>query len=279
VVQPLFFAGGDIGSLSINGTVNDLSMCGAEAQYLTASFIIEEGFSLEKLWQIALSMKLAADESEVQIITGDTKVVETGKADGVFINTAGIGCITHQQIIKPSQIADKDIVILSGDIGRHGMAIMSQRENLGFESTIISDCASLKSPVLDLLKHNIEIHCMRDLTRGGLASGLVEIAEKANKEIFIEDQKILVDPTVKSACDILGFDPYHVACEGRFVIILPPSQSGQALKVLRNHEVTKNAAIIGEVRRNNKGRVVSRNAYGSVRSIDMLSGEQLPRIC
>lgn len=283
VVKPLFFKGGDIGSMAINGTVNDLAMCGAEALYISLGLIIEEGFSMESLWTIIQSIKAAAQESHVQVITGDTKVVEKGKADGIYINTTGVGKIAHEQNIAPKQIQNGDAIILSGDIGRHGMAIMAQREHLSFESEIISDCASIKTPVMALLKENIEIHCMRDLTRGGLASALVEIAEVAGKEIHIEEKYISVSPEVRAACEILGFDPLHVANEGRFIIILPQSEAHKALDILNKIEVTKNPAIIGTIKESSSsirsGQVVLKNLYGTSRLIDMISGEQLPRIC
>lgn len=283
VVKPLFFKGGDIGSLAVNGTVNDLAMCGAEALYISLGLIIEEGFPMEQLWKIIQSIKNAAQESKVKIVTGDTKVVEKGKADCIYINTTGIGKITHSQAISPQQIQNGDAIILSGDIGNHGMAIMAQRENLGFESEIISDCASLQDPVMALLQKDTKIHCMRDLTRGGLASALVEIAEIAQKDIHIEEKNILVSPAVRSACEILGFDPLHVANEGRFIIILPQSEVSKALDILQNISVTQNAVIVGEIRESvssiRSGQVSIRNAYGTSRFIDMISGEQLPRIC
>lgn len=283
VVKPLFFKGGDIGTLAVNGTVNDLAMCGAEALYISLGLIIEEGFPMEKLWVVIQSIKNAAQESQVKIITGDTKVVEKGKADGIYINTSGVGKISHDQVISPKQIQNGDVIILSGDIGRHGMAIMAQRENLGFESEIISDCASLKPAVLALLQENIQISCMRDLTRGGLASALVEIAESAKKQIHIKEHDIPVSLPVRSACEILGFDPLHVANEGTFIIILPDSQAQKVLKILKNIPMTKDAVIIGEVKEGVSsicpGQVILHNPYGTGRLLDMLSGEQLPRIC
>lgn len=283
VVKPLFFKGGDIGSLAVNGTVNDLAMCGAEALYISLGLIIEEGFSMEQLWNVIQSIKSAAQESQVKIITGDTKVVEKGKADGIYINTTGVGKITHDLIIAPKQIQNGDAIILSGDIGRHGMAIMAQREHLSFESEITSDCASLKTPVMNLLRENIQINCMRDLTRGGLASALVEIAEVAEKEIHIQEEHIPICAAVRSACEILGFDPLHVANEGTFIIILPASQAQKALSVLKDIPMTQNAVIIGEVKEGissiRPGQVSLKNAYGTSRLIDMISGEQLPRIC
>ena len=283
VVKPLFFKGGDIGALAVNGTVNDLAMCGAEALYISLGLIIEEGFPMEELWKIIQSIKTAAQESQVKIITGDTKVVEKGKADGIYINTSGVGKINHSQAIAPKQVQNGDVIILSGDIGRHGMAIMAQREHLSFESEITSDCASLKTPVMALLQANIQINCMRDLTRGGLASALVEIAEVAGKEIHLQEQHIPVSAAVRSACEILGFDPLHVANEGRFIIILPASQAQKAIDILKGIDITKDSVIIGNVKESissiRPGQVILHNSYGTSRLIDMLSGEQLPRIC
>ena len=221
VVNPLFFPGGDIGSLAINGTINDLAMCGARPLYISVGFIIEEGFPIDKLWRIVLSMRAAADNTGVKIVTGDTKVIDKGKGDGVFINTAGIGSIEHGLSIKPSSVKPGDMIILSGDIGRHGIAVMSQREGLTFETTIGSDCAPLAEPVMKLLRSNVEIHCLRDLTRGGLATALVEIANASGLSIEIEEKTISVLEEVQGACEILGLDPLYIANEGRFIAIVP----------------------------------------------------------
>ena len=279
VISPLFFPGGDIGSLAIHGTVNDLAMCGAKPLYLSAGFILEEGFSMEMLWKIVQSMSNAAQNANVNIVTGDTKVVEKGKGDGVFINTAGVGVIEHNQHIAPSEIQPEDEIILSGDIGRHGIAIMAVREGLEFESTIESDSASVADLVTQLLDANIEIHCMRDLTRGGLSSALIEIAEKAVRRIHIEEKSIPVISEVQGACEILGFDPLYVANEGRFIAFVSPQFSEKALDIMKAHPLGKDASIIGKVTEEIKPLVTMTSKIGTRRIIDMLSGEQLPRIC
>jgi hydrogenase expression/formation protein HypE len=274
VVNPLFFPGGDIGSLAINGTVNDLAMAGAKPLYLSVGFIIEEGLAMETLWRVVQSMQKAAEIAGVKIVTGDTKVVDKGKGDGIFINTAGIGIIEHNQVISPVSVQPNDVVLLSGDIGRHGIAIMALREGLEFESTIESDCAPLADLVLKLLEHKIEIHCMRDLTRGGLASALNEIATAAKVTIHIKENLIPVSENVQGACEILGFDPLYVANEGRFIVILPKSFIEKALAIMG-----KDACQIGVVQESNSGLVTMESAIGATRIVDLLSGEQLPRIC
>jgi hydrogenase expression/formation protein HypE len=279
VVQPLFFPGGDIGSLAVNGTVNDLAMAGARPLYLSAGFILEEGLPMETLWRIVQSMQQAAQKAEVQIITGDTKVVDRGKGDGIFINTAGIGRVEHAQPIAPQQVQPGDVVLLNGDIGRHGMAIMAVREGLAFENTIESDSAPLASLVLALLAAGIEIHCMRDLTRGGLASALNEIAEAAGITITMEESLIPVREDIQGACEILGLDPLYVANEGRFIAFVPEAERERALAILRSHPLGAEACIIGRVEAKQRSLVTMRNSIGTHRIIDMLSGEQLPRIC
>jgi hydrogenase expression/formation protein HypE len=279
VISPLFFPGGDIGSLAVHGTVNDLAMCGAKPLYLSAGFILEESFPMETLWKIVQSMSNAAQRAKVHIVTGDTKVVEKGKGDGVFINTAGVGIIEHNRHIAPSEIRPDDEILLSGDIGRHGIAIMAVREGLEFESTIQSDSAPVANLVMQLLEANIEIHCMRDLTRGGLSSALIEIAEKANRQIHIEERSIPVTSEVQGACEILGFDPLYVANEGRFVAFVSPKNSKKALEIMRAHPLGKDASIIGKVTTERKPLVTMTGKIGTRRIIDMLSGEQLPRIC
>lgn len=279
VVQPLFFPGGDIGTLAVNGTVNDLAMCGARPLYLSAGFIIEEGLPVETLRRVVDSMGRSARTAKVQLVTGDTKVLEKGKGDGLFINTAGIGIIEHDLSVQPRSVKPGDVVLVSGDIGRHGMAIMATREGLAFESDIESDCAPLAEPVLDLLDAGIEIHCLRDLTRGGLASGMVEIAAAAGVHIHLEERAIPVRDAVRGACEILGFDPLYVANEGRFAVFLPEQDAGRALDILRTHSDTEGAAYIGSVTDGRPGLVTMTTAIGSRRIVDMLSGEQLPRIC
>ena len=279
VVDPLFFPGGDIGTLAVNGTVNDLAMCGARPLYLSAGFVLEEGMPLETLWKIVQSMKEAADEAGVQVVTGDTKVVDRGKGDGIYINTAGIGIIETELTIAPESIKPGDAVILNGDIGCHGIAVMAVREGLSFETTIESDCAPLAGLVQKLLEAGIEIHCMRDLTRGGLATALVEIAESRALDIHIEESAIPVREEVQGACEILGFDPIYIANEGRFICFLPQSDAGRALKIMQSHPLGDGASIIGKVAEGTSGEVTMKSVIGAARFIDMLSGEQLPRIC
>lgn len=279
VVRPLEFPGGDIGTLAVNGTVNDLAMCGARPEYISAGFILEEGLATETLARIVMSMSRAAKAAGVRLVTGDTKVVDRGKADGIFINTAGIGRIVAPNVIGPESVKPGDAVILSGDVARHGMAVMAAREKLGFESEIASDCAPLAEPVLALFAAGIKVHCLRDLTRGGLASGLVEIAETAKLGIQIDELAVPVRDDVASACEILGLDPFHVANEGRFVAFVAPEDVEKALAVLRAHAVSDGAVVIGAVRDGPAGRVTAKGALGGMRVIDMLSGEQLPRIC
>ena len=280
VVQPLFFPGGDIGGLAVNGTVNDLAMCGAKPLYLSAGFIIEEGLPMETLQRLALSMKCAADAAGVRIVTGDTKVVNHGKGDGVFINTSGIGQIIAGQAIVPAAVRAGDVIILSGDIGRHGIAVMAVREGLEFESVIESDCAPLNGIILSLIEAGIEIHCLRDLTRGGLAGALVEIAEDANIQCEISENAIPVREDVRGACEILGFDPLYVANEGRFAAFVPEREAERTLEIMRRHPSGEGAQIIGFVQKDTcPGLVTMRNSIGVSRIIDMISGEQLPRIC
>lgn len=279
VVKPIFFPGGDIGKLAVFGTVNDLSMCGARPLWLSVAIILEEGFPINTLAAIVESMRQAARLTGVQLVTGDTKVVDKGKGDGVFITTSGIGVIEKNVSISPKNVKPSDRVIVSGDLGRHGMAIMSAREGLEFESPILSDCAPLWDIVSDLLEHNIEIHCLRDLTRGGLASALNEIAVSARVQIDIDEAFVPVSDHVKAACEILGFDPLYVANEGRMIAIVPDSCALKALEIIRSHDIGKDAQIIGEVTADNPGLVTRRSAIGTQRILDMLSGEQLPRIC
>jgi hydrogenase expression/formation protein HypE len=279
VVQPLFFPGGDIGTLAVNGTVNDLAMCGARPLYLSAGFILEEGLPMDTLWRVIQSMAQAARQAEVQIVTGDTKVVDRGKGDGVFINTTGIGVIEYRQAVLPAGIRPGDAIILSGDIGRHGIAIMAVREGLEFESAIISDCAALSGIVLSLFRTGIEVHCLRDLTRGGLASALVEIAEATGFHIEIEEAAIPLIEDVQGACEILGFDPLYVANEGRFVSFVPSTEVDRALRQMRAHPLGEQACVIGAVKDGHPGLVTMRSRIGATRVVDMISGEQLPRIC
>jgi len=279
VVSPLFFPGGDIGTLAVNGTVNDLCMCGARPLWLSAGFIIEEGFPIATLEKIVAAMKSAAAAAGVSIVTGDTKVVERGKGDGLYVTTAGVGAIETPLTIAPSSIRAGDVIILSGDLGRHGMAIMATRAGLSFESEIQSDCAPLVAPVQALLQAGLEIHCLRDLTRGGLATSLVELAESAKLAIAIDARHVPVTELVRGACEILGLDPLYVANEGRFVCILPPAQADRALKILAQSAPGGAPVIVGEVKAGPAGQVTQRSLIGVERLIDRLSGEQLPRIC
>ncbi len=279
VVHPLFFPGGDIGSLAINGTVNDLAMCGAKPVALSVALILEEGLPLATLQRVVESMRQAANQAGVLLVTGDTKVVDKGKGDGLYINTAGIGEVNHSLHIEPESVRAGDAILLSGDIGRHGMAIMSAREGLSFESPIESDCAPLHEPILALLEEKIIIHCLRDLTRGGLATNLVEIAQGARMAIHFDETAIPVREDVRSACEILGFDPLYVANEGRFIVFLPAAQTDRALDLLRHFPVGAEACKIGEVRDHPAALVTMTTRYNSSLVIDMLSGEQLPRIC
>ena len=278
VVKPLFFPGGDIGTLAVNGTVNDLAMCGARPLYLSSGFILEEGLETEKLWQIIQSMKHSAEEAGVALVTGDTKVVDRGKGDQIFINTAGVGVIDHGLVIGPKQVREDDAVILSGDIGRHGIAIMAAREGLEFESAIESDCAPLAATVRSLIDGGIDIHCMRDLTRGGLASALVEITEASGNQINIDEASIGVREDVRGACEILGFDPMYLANEGRFVLFVPESDVDRALELMSSNDQGTEPARIGSVGNEASG-VILKSIIGANRIVDMFSGEQLPRIC
>ncbi|MCL6642496.1 MAG: hydrogenase expression/formation protein HypE [Candidatus Bipolaricaulota bacterium] len=277
VVRPLFFPGGDIGKLAVYGTVNDLAMCGARPLFLSAGFILEEGLPMETLWKIVQSMREAAHKAQVQIVTGDTKVVDKGKGDWVFINTAGIGIIEHSLAISPKSVRPGDLILLNGDVGRHGIAIMAVREGLSFESAIESDCAPLAEVVLKLIEAGIEIHCLRDLTRGGLASTLNEIAQTAQVHITIDESAVPVREDVQGACEILGLDPLYVANEGRFIVFIAPKDAGRALEILKTF--APEATFIGQVSAEPRGLVTLTSRIGAQRILDMLSGEQLPRIC
>ncbi len=279
VVRPLFFPGGDIGSLAVHGTVNDLAMAGARALGLSAAFIIEEGLPMDTLWRVVCSMRAAADRCGVPIVTGDTKVVDKGKGDGLFINTTGVGVIESGARIAPAQVQPGDALLLSGDVGRHGMAILGAREGLQFESAIESDSAPVHEPVLAVLRAGLSVHCLRDLTRGGLAAALNEIAQVAGVHITVEQSAIPVRPDVHAACELLGLDALYVANEGRFVAFVPEAQAEAALALLRAHPVSAGAVRIGRVDERGRARVTLRGALGVSRILDMPSGEQLPRIC
>ena len=279
VVKPLFFPGGDIGTLAVTGTVNDLAMCGARPLALSAGFILEEGLPLETLERVVASMAGAAQAAAVDIVTGDTKVVDRGKGDGLFVNTAGVGVVEHALAITPASVRPGDAILLSGDVGRHGVAILAVREGLRFASPIESDCAPLAAPVLALLAAGLEVHCLRDLTRGGLATSLIEIAESSRLHVEVDESRIAVEENVQGACELLGLDPLYLANEGRFVVFLPAAQAETALAILRQHAVSGAASRIGEVTAAPAALVTLQSRIGTRRILDMQSGEQLPRIC
>ena len=279
VVHPLFFPGGDIGSLAVNGTINDLAMCGAKPLYLSAGFILEEGLSLEVLQRVVNSMAEAARAAGVPIVTGDTKVVDRGKGDGIFINTAGVGLVPAGIRVFPLLIQPGDAILVSGDLGSHGVAVLSVREGLTFDGNVKSDSAPLHRIVADLIDSGIEIHCLRDLTRGGLASVLNELAVAAKVGMTVDEAAIPVNEPVLGACELLGLDPLYVANEGRFVAMVPASQAEAALAVMKRHKAASQASHIGVVTDRNPPMVVLRTVVGTHRVLDLLSGEQLPRIC
>jgi hydrogenase expression/formation protein HypE len=279
VVSPIFFPGGDIGKLAVHGTVNDLAMCGARPLYLSVGFILEEGMPMEDFWRVVQSMRAAADEAGVQLVTGDTKVVDRGKADKIFINTAGIGGIPEGVNIHPARAQAGDKVLISGPIAVHGIAIMSVREGLEFESEIASDTAALNGLVHEILEACQDVHVLRDPTRGGVTSALTEIAQSAGVGVFLREASIPISEEVKGACEILGLDPLHVANEGNLLAIVPPEEAETALAAMRRHSLGKVAAMIGEVVSEHPGFVVMKTRVGGMRVVDMLSGEQLPRIC
>ncbi len=279
VVRPLFFPGGSIGELAVHGTVNDLAMSGAEPLYLSASFILEEGLPIETLQEIAARMATAARQAGVTIVTGDTKVVEKGHGDGCYINTAGIGLVPSGIEIGPERAQPGDAVLISGTLGDHGMAIMSAREGLQFESTIQSDSASLGGLVREMLAVCPEIHVLRDPTRGGLAASLNEIASQSDIGFELEEKRIPVDPIVASACEILGLDPLMVANEGKLLAIVPPANAELLLATMHDNPLGKQAAQIGHVTESHPRMVVAKTAIGGSRVITTEIGEQLPRIC
>lgn len=279
VVKPIFFPGGDIGSLAVNGTINDLAMSGARPLYLSAGFILEEGFSLDALTRVVHSMADAARAASVQIITGDTKVVEQGHGDGIYINTAGIGIVPNGVDIAAANARAGDAVILSGAIGLHGIAIMSQREGLNFDVDIVSDCAPLHDLVAQILAVTRDIHALRDPTRGGIASTLNEIAQAARVGIEIDERAVPVPREVASACEMLGLDPFYVANEGKLVAFVPRDSVPRVLETMRAHRLGREAAIIGRAVAEHPGLVIARTPIGGTRVVDMMVGEQLPRIC
>lgn len=278
VINPIFFPGGDIGKLAVTGTINDLAMCGARPKFLSLGLTIEEGFEIEKLKNILKSIKVTADKVGAMIVTGDTKVVNKGKGDGIYINTAGIGIIEHNLEILPQNVKPGDVIVLNGDVGRHGSAIMSVREGLEFESTLESDCEELWTTVEGILNSGVEVHCMRDLTRGGLVSALNEIAKASGLGVYIEEEKIPIIEEVRAICEVLGLDPLYVANEGRFISIVP-EKYGEKVASIMASTLGTDARIIGKITEENAGKVIMKSLIGSNRLLDMISGEQLPRIC
>jgi len=279
VVSPIFFPGGDIGRLSVCGTVNDLAMVGATPVYLTAGFILEEGLSRGELERVVASMAAAGREAGVKIVAGDTKVVERGGVDRMFITTAGVGEVPEGVCLSGANVQAGDVVIVSGPVGVHGMAVMSQREGLQFTFPLESDCAPLNGLVSEMLKAAGPVHCLRDPTRGGLATTLNEIAGQSGVEIEIDEARVPVSEGVRAACELLGLDPLYVANEGKLVAFIAPEAERPVLEAMRRHEHGLEAAVIGRVTSTHPGRVVMKTLLGTHRVLDMLSGAQLPRIC
>jgi hydrogenase expression/formation protein HypE len=279
VVSPIFFPGGDIGTLAVYGTVNDLSMVGAKPLYITAGLILEEGFPLEDLKRILSSVSSAAEKSGVKIVAGDTKVVDKGKADGIFINTSGVGIVEKGIDISPIRVMSGDKVILSGPIGNHGISIIAERNGISFNPPVLSDTAPLNGLVSEMLKTTKEIHAMRDPTRGGLASALKEIAIDSGYCIVVEEESIPVPAGVRGACELLGFDPLYVANEGVLVAIVKPDVAESLIDTMKRHPFGKEARQIGSVQETPAKMVLMKTSIGGTRIVEMLSGDQLPRIC
>jgi len=279
VVQPPFFPGGDIGSLAVFGTANDLAMCGARPLFLSCGLIIEEGLPMEDLWRVVVSMKEAAAEAGVQIVTGDSKVVERGKGDGVFINTSGVGAILPGLDVGPHRVQAGDEIVLSGSLGRHGIAIMALREGLSLDAEIESDSAPVFPLVEALAGEGIDVSMLRDPTRGGVSSALNEIARKGGAGMVIEEDRLPVHPDVQGVCEILGLDPLYVANEGSFLAFVRAGQGDRAVEALRRHALGREAVVIGRAVEEHPGVVVMKTRIGGERVVDMMSGEQLPRIC
>jgi hydrogenase expression/formation protein HypE len=279
VVSPLFFPGGDIGKLAVCGTVNDLSMAGARPLYLTAGFILEEGFPMEDLKKIITSMAETARLADVKVVTGDTKVVERGKCDGIFINTAGVGIVRKDLELSAKMIKPDDAVIASGPLGTHGIAVMAERNNLSFDPPIQSDTAPLNGLVAEMLDVCSGIRVMRDPTRGGLSTALVEIAEEASCRLLLKEASLPILPGVRGACELLGLDPLHVANEGILIAIVNGKDADRLVSVMRNHPLAPDASIIGKVSEEADGKVLLQTLAGGTRVLDMLIGQQLPRIC
>lgn len=279
VVNPIFFPGGDIGKLAVYGTINDLSMVGAVPSYLSLSFIMEEGFAVEDLKKIVLSIREASDQTGVCVVTGDTKVVERGAADRLFVNTAGIGWIREGIHLSGLNARKGDRVLLSGSIGDHEIAVLSRREGFQFEGDLVSDCAPLHDLVEKILQACPSIRCLRDPTRGGLATTLNEIAVMSRVGIVVEEERIPAKESVRGICELLGLDPLYLANEGKLIAVCPPAEVDRVLEVMKNHALGREAQIIGTVTEENPGRVVLRTGIGGQRLLDMLTGAQYPRIC
>jgi hydrogenase expression/formation protein HypE len=279
VVRPIFFPGGNIGELAVYGTANDLAVCGAVPQYISVGFIIEEGFAMEELWQLVQSIKRAADRCDVKIVTGDTKVVDRGKGDKIYINTSGVGIVMSGVSISDSRIQRGDKILINGGIAEHGIAILSAREEFDFKTTVKSDTAPLNHLIKKLLEKFPDIHMMRDLTRGGVSSALNEIAKKAKLGIQLNENAIPIKEEIKGICEILGLDPLYIANEGKLILFVSSDKAEDILALMRTDVLGKNASIIGEVVEDHPGRVIMKTNIGSNRVVDMMSGEQLPRIC
>jgi len=279
VVDPIFFPGGDIGRLSVCGTVNDLAAQAARPLYLTAAFVLEEGLSLNDLERVVKSMRQAADEAGVRVVAGDTKVVPKGKGDKVYIATAGVGVVPVGRQVSGANARPGDAVLISGTVGDHGMAVLSVRSGIAFESTMVSDVAPLNDLVESLFRAGLDVHVLRDPTRGGVATTLNEIARQSGVAIEVEEEAVLLRPEVLGACELLGFDPLYVANEGKMLVFVPAAEGNRALEILRAHPLGREAAVIGRVLEGPAGRVFLRTQIGGRRILDMLSGEQLPRIC
>jgi hydrogenase expression/formation protein HypE len=279
VVSPVFFPGGNIGSLAVHGTVNDLSVCGGKPLHMSCGFILEEGFPFASLKIIIQTMAEAANVANVKIVTGDTKVVARGAADGIFINTSGIGIVEYPGTLSVKNIQPGDVVIVNGTIGDHGAAIIQARENLSLTSDILSDSAPLNDLIADILQASPNVHCMRDATRGGLGAILAEIAKSAQVRIDIDEKSIPIQENVRGICEILGFDPLFLANEGKMILFCPKSDADKVLTIMRNHKHGQNAAVIGMVSDIGKGRVVLKTCIGGERIVDLPTGELVPRIC
>lgn len=279
VVKPVFFPGGDIGSLAVHGTVNDLAMCGAEPLYLSTGFVLEEGFPMHDLERVVAGMAEACRRVGVSVVTGDTKVVDRGKGDGIYINTSGVGRVRDGVNVGPGRAVAGDAVLVSGPIGDHGIAVMAAREGIDFETDLVSDSAPVVASVGALLEAVPEVHVLRDPTRGGLATALAEIAVSSKVGIRLDESEIPVRDEVRGACELLGFDPLYVACEGRFLAVVPGERAEAALDAVRSRPEGEGARLIGSVVADDPGRLVMKTRIGSHRLLERLSGEQLPRIC